>query len=535
MNIFKNVSLPKNKYNKFNLSHRSKFTCNMGYIIPTFVQDVLPGDVFEVKQEHRIQLSPLIAPVFAEMDVYEVVVEVPLRLIWDDSQEFFTGGELGLSEIVPPQIHFDGQVTTSFQPFCSPRSLADYLGLATLGEEEMEALNALDFTYDALPFRAVSKFYNDWCRDENLEDEIPFSTASGIEEFDISSHGKMMSLHTKAWNKDYLTSALPFVQRGPSVKLPITQGQGITSDGTMVFRANPSAQSIGEGEYFETLPAGTTNAAKLGVANTLGGTAEMQYQSGLKLQGGEVGTINELRTAMATQRWYEVMARGGARYVEQIRSIFGVRSSDARLQRSRILMSSKSPIMISEITQTSESNQTPLGQPAGKGLSVSSTKKKKFFFEEHGLMIGFMAIVPKADYFQGMPRKYLRKDKFDYFWPQFAHIGEQAVQKGEVKFNFFNEDLNDDTFGYQSRYSEYKFNFNRIHGEFKTNLDFWHLARKFSGVPALNANFVHCIPSQDDLQRIWAVTDQNITDHFWCEMYHSLIAKRQIPIFSEPH
>jgi hypothetical protein len=246
-------------------------------------------------------------------------------------------------------------------------------------------------------------------------------------------------------------------------------------------------------------------------------------------------TINDLRRSIKLQEWLEKNARGGARYIEQIFSHFGVKSSDARLQRVEFLGGGKTPVVISEVLQTSatqapEIAETPLASMAGHGISVGSTHEFTKFFEEHGIVMGIMSVMPKTAYQQGTPRMFTKFDKFDYYFPEFAHLGEQEIKNKEI-YTTNDATYNEGTFGYTPRYAEYKYRESRVCGDFRSNLNFWHLGRIFSSAPNLNSAFVH--PDPTTLNRIFAVTDDN-TQHLWCQVYHDIKAIRPMPKFGVP-
>lgn len=246
--------------------------------------------------------------------------------------------------------------------------------------------------------------------------------------------------------------------------------------------------------------------------------------------GASEGTIRELRRAFAAQKFLERRAIGGTRYNEMIRSFFGVVTSDARIQRAEFLGGMKQPVVISQILQTSESTETsPLGQPAGNAVSAGGKYVFDRTFEEYGFVIGIMSVMPRAEYMNGIPRKYQRKDVYDYYWPQFARIGEQPIYNSELYFDpAAQESVNSATFGYTPRYAEYRFCNNRIHGDFKDTLSFWHLGRSFDSTPSLNGSFISCRPST----RIYAYEGQEY-NHLWCDIHFNIKSLRPLPKYGE--
>jgi len=260
------------------------------------------------------------------------------------------------------------------------------------------------------------------------------------------------------------------------------------------------------------------------------------------LTSATASTINELRKAFKLQEWLEANARGGSRYIEHIYNIFGVKSSDARLQRPEYLGGGKSSISISEVLQTSGTAQddtgytaTPLGEMAGHGINVGHSNDFTHSFEEHGLIIGIMSVRPQSSYSQGIPKMFTKFDKFDYFYPQFANIGEQEVKNKELFVispqSSPSDETLEQTFGYVPRYTEYRFAQNTIHGEFKTTLDYWHLGRKFANPPQLNSEFIKI----EEDNRIFAYEGTNEeNDHLYCHMYFKINALRPLPLFNVP-
>ena len=349
-----------------------------------------------------------------------------------------------------------------------------------------------------LPFRAYQLIYNEYYRDQNLQAPIVFSRASGFfsyEDYEIEL-SELLQMRFRAWEKDYFTSALPWAQRGDQVLLPLQGSAPVT--GTPLF-----------------VKSNTTTPPGAGNANFAGGSIRslrdgdnhsVQVIDGLDADLSEASstTITELRRAYALQRWLEKMARGGSRYVEQMLHMFGVKSSDARLQRPEYLGGGKLPVQISEVLQTSrtDENETPQGNMAGHGFTAGVNNGFTRYFEEHGLVIGIMSVMPRTAYMQGIPKMMLKNDRYDYFFPDFAHIGEQEVKTHEL---FYNPEINenDSDFGYQRRYAEYTTRNDQVAGDMRTTLKHWHMAREFENTPLLNSNFVISNPTN----RIFAVTD----------------------------
>lgn len=488
--------------NIFNLSHENKLTCDMGKLVPFYLEEILPGDSFKVSSQLIVRLAPLVAPMMHQVDVFTHFFFVPNRLVYKDWEEFITGGQDGASTAVCPTI-------TSPSGGFAVGSLADYLGVPT----GVGGLSCL-----ALPFRAYNKIYNDWYRDETLMDEVTINMNSGA---DSTTNTGLL---TRCWKKDYFTSALPFAQRGDPVYLPLgVSAPVVTTD--QLTRIN--AANGGN-------PWSSINVSQIVVSNTIGlhgqpVAAGTDTQLRADLSSATAATINDIRAAFQVQRWMEKNARAGYRYVEQILSHFGVRSSDARLQRAEFLGGGRSPIVVSEVLQTSQTDGTsPQGNMAGHGFSAHVSHSFTKTFEEHGYVIGILSIMPKANYQQGLARMWNRRSRTDWYWPVFSHLGEQAVLNKEL----YAQGTDDDNgiFGYQGRYDEYRRHYSQVHGQFRDTLDYWHMGRIFSELPTLSANFVKCEPTT----RVFAVQSASVNDHCWVQVYNNVKAVRPIPKYSDP-
>lgn len=498
-NLFNSIQLYKPKKNVFDLSHDFKFSGDMGNLYPILVNECVPGDNYTISCEAMVRFAPLLAPIMHRVDVSMHYFFVPNRILWDNWEKFIVNA----SDTAPvyPWLELTRLNVESYP-------LLDYLGLPT------QSTGNTPVRFNALPMAAYQCVYNEYYRDQNLINPVNYKLVDG----DNSGTAlQLITLRKRAWEHDYFTASLPFAQKGNAVDIPIA---GIENDIPVVFNQAVTAANQVD-----------TNLGLLGINNlnpAVGSGPVGTLFAQTSTADVQPGTINDLRRAMRLQEWLEKNARGGTRYVESILTHFGVKSSDARLQRPEYITGIKSPVVISEVLNTTgEQSGLPQGNMAGHGISVASGKYGKYFCEEHGFIIGIMSIMPKTAYQQGIPKTYLRRDALDYFWPSFANIGEQEVQLQEI-YAFTGQA--EDTFGYVPRYAEYKYSPSRVSGEFRTNLDYWHLGRKFASAPSLNQQFIECDPAST--KRIFAVEEGAAS--LYCHVYNKIRAVRPMPKFGTP-
>jgi len=496
------------KRNKFNLSYTKLFTCDMGELIPIGLTEVLPGDTIQQSTSMLLRCAPILAPVMHPVRVAIHHWFVPNRLIWEDFQDFITGGPDGLDASIFPTITIGGGSGAAIG------SLADYLGVPT-GVNNIEV--------SALPFRAYAKIWNEFYRDQDLQSELVIDETSGP---DTTTN---TALQNADWEKDYFTSARPWEQKGASITIPLgttapvlgiaTAGTAIAADQNYFGTTSASDYTAAGAQPLMKVSEGTASKI-LGVrhqsAAASSGTNRPQVFA--DLSNASAITINALREAMALQRYAEARARYGSRYTEYLRYL-GVRSSDARLQRPEYLGGGREVIQFSEVLQTAEGVDGGVGSLYGHGIAGMRSNRYRKFFEEHGFIISLMTARPKTIYGQGIFRPWNRRFKEDYWQQELQHIGQQEILNKEV---YAAHATPEGTFGFQDRYDEYRRSESLISGEFRdTTLDHWHMSRIFASDPALNASFVSSVPTK----RIFAST---ATDGLYINAKHSIQARRMV-------
>jgi hypothetical protein len=441
------------------------------------------------------------------MDVSVHYFFVPNRLTWENWEKYIVDAN---TPNPLPYINYTDDFTADQKKFL------DYMGVPpNTGTGITQALNAL-------PIAAYQAIYNEYYRDENLVSEVDYNLADGNNTGDVVD---LVKMRQRAWEHDYFTASLPFAQKGTAVDIPIgtiDQDVAINWNG---LNLNPADWTAMEGFDSGSVSQGVRNIGNSPGVSTTGNPNLIAKTSELDIAPT---TINDLRRAFRLQEWLEKNARGGTRYIENILMHFGVRSSDKRLQRPEYITGLKTPVIISEVLNTSATAEEAQGNMAGHGVAVSTGKYGNYFCEEHGYIIGIMSVMPQPAYQQGIPKTYLKSDPLDFFWPSFAHIGEQPVTNNEL---YAYTATAEDTFGYVPRYAEYKYQPSRVAGDFRTVLDYWHLGRIFATQPALNQAFIECDP--DQVERIFAVQDGE--DNLYCQIMHKIKAVRPMPKFGTPN
>lgn len=509
------IMVKRPKKNLFDLTHDHKTTFDMGQLIPTTAIQCVPGDKFHIGCETLVRFQPLIAPVMHRMDVFMHYFFIPFRLLWENWEDYITSGVEGSDVPAHPFIVADPDDQEE-------GTLNDYLGVPIANG----AGQTVNMNLNAFYWAAYQKVWADYYRDQNQQDDETVGLLDGDNE---ANKPWLLPLRRRAWEHDYFTSALPWAQKGGAVEIPIGGFDDVpvayNTSTTMIGAAHIPAGVVTDGISSPQIdnPVVAPVGGLVGAADTFARTSQL---------AATTSNINDLRTSIMLQEWLEKNARSGTRYVESILAHFGVRSSDQRLQRPEFITGTKTPVIISEILQTSASQEeditSPQGNMAGHGIAVTGGQKYGHYYcEEHGLIMGIMSVMPKTAYNNGIERMLIRPtDRFEYFWPEFANIGEQPVYNAEV-YAFTNTALQ--TFGYMPRYSQYKTMHSRNSADMRTNLRFWTFTRNFAAQPALNEDFITCVPSTDP----FAVTGTD-TRHLIAHVLHKITAIRPMPKFGTP-
>jgi hypothetical protein len=485
----------------FNRDHGLKTTFDAGYLVPIFYDEALPGDTFTMDANGFGRLATPINPFMDNLYIETFFFSVPYRLIWNNWEKFC--GEQDnpgdSTDYLVPQT--SGTVTNS--------TLYDYFGVPT----------DVNLSFNNLCGRAYNLIYNDWFRDQNLQNSVTVDKGDGpdtLSDYTLLKRGK---------RHDYFTSALPWPQKGEAVALPLGTVAPIHSPQTAAYTINNDADS-GNPWYTETVSGGNPTYAYLGAV-----TPNTDLGLYADLSDATAATINQLREAFQIQRLYEKDARGGTRYTEVIQSHFGVTSPDARLQRPEYLGGGKDRININPVAQTSSTDTTtPQGNLSGYGTTGFTGHRFNKSFTEHSVVIGLACVFADLTYQQGLARHFSRQTRWDFYWPALAHLGEQAVLNKEIYAQGTTSD--NDVFGYQERYAEYRYKPSNVTGQMRSNfaqsLDTWHLAQDFGSLPALNASFIEENPPVD---RVTAV--QNYPNLI-LDMYFKLKCARPMPTYGVP-
>lgn len=583
--LYKSIPAPKVPRNLFDRSRPCSLTLHFQKACPTFFEEIIPGDLYRVGTETFARLQPLIAPVMNNMKISQHFFFVPLRTLNKHFAEFMFNNRTGdYSEVLPytntkvifnlvSDLNGDHEDDLAAEVI----RLLDYLGLpfrytsktdastfvtSWISDSWNVAVKNSALRVNLLPFFAYTKVWSEYFRDENVEEDpfVEFEGETSIDPFALTGDQSLtiatdylyfakflMRLRPRAWAHDRFTSSLPFAQRGPDVLLPIA-GQADVSyksgyllgdvtdkaPGFVTAQGNPSAEVKGAVRLGTVSSGGSTrsvnavnpdqaaHSASLGAYDP-DGSLEVDFDN-----AALTTTINSFRRAERLQRWYENSARGGVRPNEATLAHFGVRTPDSTLDRAEFLGGSMQPIVVSEVAQTSETTAaSPQGTLAGKGTTYKGTAAFRAYFTEHGYVIGLTSALVRANYWQGIPKYFSRMQRDEYYWPEFANLGEEPVFTKEL---FAGTNVNEDTvFGYVPRYSDYKSETGSIHGDMRSSLAFWTQAREFANLPQLNKEFLFGPAPLTP----FAVQSQ-YTDPIIATIQFSVKASRLMPFYGVP-
>lgn len=544
---------------KFDRSHVYKTTFNSGKLIPVFVDEVLPGDTTKMSVNYFARLATPIKPIMDNIYLDWFFFFVPNRLVWDHWQNFCFEQEDpdDSTDYVIPTVTAAANSDNNYVG-----SLWDYFGLP------VNTVNNISYV-SALPFRAVYLIWNEWFRDENLQKSVKIQKGDTNEILDshrvseqpswvFSAGTTIVSGHAcppRGKRHDYFTSALPWTQKGPGVSVGLA-GTATLVDPSPVsgYFVQQSNDSLGaaqlsrdggvhdvytgngtltyEGGYSTSIAGHSINKAGLATVTAQPGSSWLSKSAYADLDSSSIFTINSLRTAFQMQKFYERLARGGSRYTEVLRSFFGVVSPDARLQRPEFLGSFTKMVNVNPIAQTSATDTTsPQGNLSAYGVTASRFHGFTKSFVEHGYIIGFVSARADLTYQQGINKMWLRSTVYDFYWPTFAHLGEQAIELREIYAQ--GTEADNTVFGYQERYAEYRYKPSQITGKFRSsvtggNLDIWHLSQYFYSAPTLNEEF---ITENPPIKRIIAVQDE---PEFLLDIGFRYTTVRPMPMFGTP-
>jgi hypothetical protein len=466
--------------NKFNLSHGRPLTMNMGELVPVCALEVLAGDTMQHHTSALIRFMPMNAPIMHPIRAKIHHYFVPWRLVWDDFEDFITGGEDGLDDSTYPTLDLLGASNAGIG------TLTDYLGMPT----------GADITTSALYHRAYSLIWNEYYRDTQLQTALTIDTSSG------SDTTTNTSLQYCNWDKDRFTKARPNEQLGSAVSLPlgtIAPVELINETGS-VSGQNISKEAGANGRV--KMDGGDYDARQL-IANLASATA---------------ADVNDLRRAFALQRFAEWRNIGGGRYEDYLRQ-YNIKGLDSRLQKPEYLGGGSQTIQVSEVLQHGvDSSDDGVGTLKGHGIGAMRSNRYRKFFPEHGVIISLMSVMPRNIYMNGIHRQFNRRTKEDFWHRDLEALGNQAIQNKEIRAAHSDPD---GTFGYCPRYDEYRSHPGTVHGDFRDTLDHWHAARNITGDPALNSSFITANPTD----RIFA---QNTHDNVMCMVHNKIISRRLV-------
>ena len=495
------VELPRSQFDR---SHGYKTTFDAGYLIPILIDEVLPGDTFNLNMAGFARLATPYFPLMDNMVMDTFFFEVPCRLLWDNFKK-----AMGEQANPGDSIDYTVPVIDDINNIAN-ESLADYFGIPTQVAANQEV--------NAMPFRAYNLIWNEWFRDQNLQDSLPVNTDQGPD--NIADY----TLQRRCKRHDYFTSCLPWLQKGDAVQLSLGTTAPVVGKGT-------DSVGITDGTSLGWLSTTDGSVLRSNVTQTVG-TLRWAEQTGMEvdLTGATASTVNELRQAVQIQRLLEKNARSGSRYTEIIQSHFGVTSPDARQQRPVYLGGGSTPVSIAPVSRT---DSTP-GEVGGLGTTHFANHGFSKSFTEHGYVIGLICVRADLTYQEGIEKLWSRSTRYDFYWPTLAHLGEQAVLNKEIYVDAatIGDDSQNDVFGYQERYAELRYKPSKITGKMRSNdalsLDPWHLSIEFGGQPTLDSTFIQENPPLDRVIRVPS------EPHFIFDSYFKYQCTRPLPVYSVP-